>query len=248
MVPRSAVLIAATGAAAVLGMVSFRPSGPSRSFAPVVGNRVAAQAPAITDITVKPLPDTSGSDDPWHRFEVTVPPSTPPLDMHIAFLIDGKGTETITEQPQAWPQPMQFKYRLNSDDDSRVKAILQAQGLPVKENLITYHFAAGISDGSGVGYDRTIHFWHGLGGPAQNTFPDITHTQVGQKIVLHNSLITDSAYKSDLDKDFISNRWTQPEFAPKTPPGMVHHLAVYLLFTPHHGPPVKGHRGITQDI
>ncbi len=247
MVPRNVALIAATGAAAVLGMVSFHASGSSHLPVPVVGSRAAAQAPAITEVTVKPLLNTTGSDDPWSRFEVTVPPSTPSPDMHVAFLVDGKGTETITEQPEAWPQSMPFKYRLDRDDDSRVKVILQAQGLPVKKNLITYHFAAGTL--GWIGDDRTIHFRHGLGGPTEGTgLYEITHAQVGQKIVLQNILITDSTYKGNMFKDFIFNQWTQPKFAPKTPPGMVHHLVVYLLFTPHHGPLVKGHRSISQDI
>lgn len=247
MVPRNAVLIAAAGAAAALWIVGCRASGPSPLPVPIVGSRAAAQTPQVTGIVVKTMPSAGDTDDPWHRFEFTVPPSNPPLDMHVAFLVDGKGAETITEQPQAWSHPIQFKYRLNSEDDSRVKAILQAQGLPVKENLITYHFAAGAS--GWTGYDRTIHFRHGLDAAAESTgMNESMPAQVGQKIVLESSLITDSAYKCDLNKDFIFNRWTQPKFAPKTPPGMVHHLAVYLQFTPHHGPPVKGHTGISQNI
>lgn len=247
MVPRNAVLIAATGAAAVLWLVSFHASGSSPLPVPVVGSRAAAQDPAVTGIIVTTMPSIGDNADLWQRFEITVPANNPPLDMHTVFLVDGKGTKTISEQPKEWPQPIPFKYCLSLDDDFRVKAILRAQGLPIKENLVTYHFVAE-AYGS-IGYYRTIHFRHGFSGPEESIGPnEVIHAQVGQKIVLENRLITDSAYKGDLDKNFSFNQWTQPEFAPITSPGMVHHLVVYLLFTPHHGPAVKGHRSITQNI
>lgn len=67
--------------------------------------------------------------------------------MHVAFLVDGKGTDYITAQSLPWPQPTLLKLRLDRDDDKRVKAILKAQGLPVDERLVTYHFVYQSSGG-----------------------------------------------------------------------------------------------------
>jgi hypothetical protein len=216
---------------------------------PIVGTPVAAQTPDPTLIQVKSVPATGDSDlDPWHHFEITVPQTNPPLDMHMAFLVDGKGTEVIDEQPQAWSQPIPFKYRLDSDDDSRVKTILEAQGLPIKKNLVTYHFAAGTE--GGVSFDRTIRFQHEPGGNGESTGegPNNRDNAIGQKIVFYSSIISDSSFRGNFEKGLTYDQWTRPGYAPKFPAGLVHHLSVYVMFTPHQGPPVKGNESIAREL
>jgi hypothetical protein len=211
---------------------------------PIAGSPAAAQTPAPTTIQIEALPKTGDNAfDPWQHFAITVPLTNPPLDMHTVFLVDGKGTEIVDEEPHAWSQPILFKYRLDSDDDSRVKAILAAQGLPVKENLITYHFAAGTNGWSA--FDKTIRFLHGPGGNGESTGGPIEMSaKVGGKIILYSALISDKQFKGSLG----GSAWMKPEYAPKTPPGMVHHLCVYILFQLHQGPPVKGRDFISRDL
>ena len=220
---------------------------PRRLTMPAVGSSVAAQPPNPQSVVVQEAASTSNIDDPWHRYQITLPVSSVPLDLHMAFLVDGKGTEVVLEQPKAWPQPMPFQYRLDSDDDSRVKVILAAQGLPVKKNLVTYRFAAGTN--GWVGFDKTIRFQHGLGGNGESSVgPSSQSSTIGQKIVLYSSVISDTSFKGPFEQDLTYDQRTQPGYAPKTPPGMVHHLSVYILFQPHQGPPVKVTTSISRDL
>jgi len=242
------VIIAALGVGAALFSAGVHHLGGGHSASPTIGIPAAAQTPAPTAIEIKSMPSIVGNDDdPWHRFEITVPPSNPPLDMHVAFLVDGKGEEVIDEEPHAWPQPILFKYRLDSDDDSRVKDILEAQGLPVKKNLVTYKFAAGTN--GQAGFNKTIRFQHGPGGNGESTSgPDNRDYAIGKKIVLDSRIISDSTFRGNFEKGLTYDQWTQPGYAPKTPPGLVHHLSVYVMFTPHQGPPVTGHQSIAREL
>ena len=235
------------GMAAALFLTHSHLSRPSPI--PFAGSPAAAQTPNTQFILVQPAPNTSiNEDDPWHRFEITLPKTSTPLDMHVAFLVDGKGEETVFEQPQAWPQPMPFQYRLDNNDDSRVKVILAAQSLPVKKNLVTYHFAAGTN--GWVGFDKTIRFQHepGVNGESTGDGPDNRDNAIGQKIVFYSSIVSDRDFKGNFEKGLTFDQWTKPEYAPHFPPGMVHHLSVYVMFQPHQGPPVKGNISMTRDL
>lgn len=237
-------LVLGAGAA----LLFARKHSPGPSFAPMAISPAAAQTPNVQSIRVEQSPSTGGTDDPWHRFEITLPKTSTPLDMHVAFLVDGKGEEVVSEQPQAWSQPLPFKFRLDSDDDSRVKTILEAQGLPVKKNLVTYHFAAGTQ--GWVGFDKTIRFQHEPGGTGESTGYEAgnTNNAIGQKIILYSSIISDSSFKGNFEKGLTYDQWIQPGYAPKFPAGMVHHLSVYVMFQPHQGPPVKGNKSMSRDL
>ncbi len=240
---------ATIGGGAALLFVGVHTRGPS--LLPVVGDRAAAQTPSKTTIIVKPLPHTKEyEEDPWHRFEITVPPTIPPLDMHVAFLVDGKGQDNVTMEPHSWDQPLPFKYRLDSDGDGRVKDILEAQGFPVKRNLVTYRFASGSY--GWVGFSKTIRFQHSPGGALESssgTSSDGKVTaMVGQKIFLENRLLSDTDFQGNLSSLRTPEEYDQPEYAPKTAPGLVHHLSVYLMFMPHQGPPVKVSRTYSHAI
>ena len=236
----------------VLGMVAalffthVRPS--HRLLAPVISSLAAAQTPSLATVQIKSIPNTSDNENAsWQHFEISIPKTNPPLDMHTAFLVDGHGEEIVDEQPQAWPQPVSFKYRLDSDDDTRVKDILEAQGLPIKKNLVTYKFAAGTN--GYTGFNKTIRFQHGLGGNGESTSgPDNRDYTIGKEIVLDNRIISDSAFKGNFEKGLTYDQWTQPEYAPKTLPGLVHHLSVYVMFTPHQGSAVTGHQSIAREL
>lgn len=240
---RIAVAIALASGVALF-LVRIFPHG--HSLLPTIGNQAAAQTTDSAAILVKSLPHTSEYEedpweDPWHRYEITVPPTNPPLDMHVAFLVDGRGQDNVTMEPHSWNQPLPFRYRLDSIDDRHVKDILEAHGLPVKKNLVTYRFASGSY--GWVGFNKTIRFQHGPGDTLEsssstNIDGNLTAI-VGQKLLLENRMLLDENFKGDPDKVGTFVQQLQPEFAPRTPPGMVHHLVVYLMFTPHQGPPVK---------
>ena len=234
------------GMAAALILTHAR--SPRHLPVPMVGSPVTAQTSSLQSILIQQAPNVgSNNDDPWRRFQITVPAANPPLDMHVAFLVDGKGTEVVLEQPRAWPQTIPFQYRLDSDDDSRVKAILEAQGLPVKKNFITYHFAAGTNGWSG--FDKTIQFQHEPGGNGEfSEGPPSLTCKIGQKSVLYSSIVSDKDFKGNFGQGLTYDQWTEPSYAPKTAPGMVHHLSVYILFQPHQGPPVKGTTSISREL
>ena len=225
------------GMAAALFLTHTRPPHPL--LTPLVGSPVAAaQTPGTQFIVVQKAPHI-GDDDLWNRYQITVPQTNPPLDMHTVLLIDGKGINVSEQKPDAWAQSATFKYRLDTDDDDRVKNILVAQGLPVKKNLVTYRFTVAGSFGS-ISTNRTIRFQHG--GPGEQTSlsgGESVTGAIGQKIVLENSMLADSDFSGSLDRLFTLEQQEQPEFAPETPRGLVHHVVVYVVFQPHVGPPVK---------
>lgn len=149
--------------------------------------------------------------------------------------------------PLARSQPLPFKYRMDHDDDSRVKGILKAQGLPVKKNLVTYTCA--FEAGNGISFNKTIRFRRETGGPQEALGNNETVSgTVGQKIILQNDVVADRSFTGALDRVMTLEQQMQPEYAPKTPPGMVHHLVVYIQFKPHHGAIVTERRSISRSI
>lgn len=233
------------GMAAALFFTYVRPS--HRLLAPVIGSPAAAQTSSLAIVQVKSLPNSGQNDgDLWHHYEITVPVTGPPLDMHIAFLVDGKTEDTVFRNPR-WPQPVPFKYRLDHDDDSRVKDILKAQGLPVKQDLVTYKFAT--EAGNEISFSQTIQFKGGLGGPQEwLAHNDTLGAAVGEKIILEDTITAGRDFKEDFGKIRDSDLRMLPEYAPKTPPGMVHHLVVYMLFKPHAGAAGTVHQTNTQKL
>ncbi len=247
MNPRPVAVVCALGVGAALFFAGAHRHG--GTLVPAVGLPAAAQTPTLAAIQVKAMLSIGESDqDLWHHYEITVPSTNPPLDMHVAFLVDGEGEETIAMRPDAWPQSQPFKYRLDHDDDSRVKAILEAQGLPVKKNLVTYTCAFE-SDSGGLSFNKTVRFRHEMGGPQEALGNNETvSASVGQKIILQNDVVADQSFTGDLDKIITPEQQMEPEYAPKTLPGMVHHLVVYVLFTPHRGAAVTERRTIGRSI
>ncbi len=157
--------------------------------------------------------------------------------MHVAFLVDGKGTDYITAQSLPWPQPTLLKLRLDRDDDKRVKAILKAQGLPVDERLVTYHFV--YQSSGGAAEDKTLKFLHSSAGPGGIEATGQAWAKIGDKIMLYQSVVyDDSALRSPLYKPLED--WHPDTLAAKYPPGFLHRLTVYLQFQRHQGPRANG--------
>lgn len=231
---RPLAVAVAIGAAACFLFIGLH--GRGRRPVPALNYPAAAQA-AESVIQLKALPRTLASDDGWNHFEITVPPSDPPLDMHVAFLVDGKGTDYITAQSPPWTQPALLKLRLDNDDDKRVKTILKAQGLPVNERLVTYHFAYQSSGGAAV--DKTLKFLHSSAGPGGIEAAGQASARVGDKIMLYQAVVyDDSAIHSPLYRP--SEDWHSDALAAKYPPGFLHRLTIYLQFQRHQGPPANG--------
>lgn len=218
------------GAASALAFVGVHPRG--HSHLPVLGERAAAQTLETASIGIRSLPDT-GSSDPWHRFELTIPPSTPPLDMHVAFLVDGKGSEAIFEESHAWPQTLPFKYRLSSDD-SGMNDISDLQGPKHKKVLITY--SADVGDYGTVSDSETIRFRHGSNGPRSiYNYVAGAGVAIGARTVLDDRMLSDKYFTGSFGGPF-----RRLGSVPKTPPGTLHNVVVYVQFLPHQGPPSLG--------
>ncbi len=151
----------------------------------------------------------------------------------MALLVDNKGSEQVQERTSPWPQSFPVKFKLDSDDDSRVKTILKAQGLPTKDTLVTYHFQSACPDG-GVGFYETIKYQHESYGVGEVTGGSPQQGTVGEKMVLMDQAVGDSSLHSLSAPGLGSIK--RIAFLDALPPGKAHRFTVYVMFTPHHGP------------
>lgn len=76
----------------------------------MLGDKAVAQAASVgfkNIVQVKHLPNFGvATAQPWEQFEITAPTAVLPLDMHVGFLIDGHGTEYVTQRQSPWSQPI----------------------------------------------------------------------------------------------------------------------------------------------
>ena len=241
---RQFAALAALALGAVLLFVGIHQRG--HSLLPTVGTPATAQAPDDTDIVAKAVPSAPGVVEDWHRYEFTVPPTSPPLDMHVVFFIDGKGDDTCYETNTAWKNPVTLRYQLSDDDDTRVKTILKAQGFPVNDQLVTYHYFEDTSSG-GEGFDQTLKFSHGPGGDGESTTyltpgGPINKAIAGQKIMLSDAIISDSNFHQA--NKFLNGTGRISRF----PINQVHRMTLYVQFQQHKGTLPPGHQMISNAV
>lgn len=151
----------------------------------------------------------------------------------MGLLIDNAGTGQLQQETSALPQSFPVKFKINSDDDYRIKAILKAQGLPTKDNIVTYHFDAE-TPGGGLGFYNTVTFQHGQIGFTEATVGSIPQMDIGEKIVLLDEIQGDSSLHSLSAPGLGSIK--RIAFLDALPPGKAHRFTVYVMFTHHHGP------------
>ncbi len=217
-------------AVGALMFVGAHPRG--HSLLPAIEERAAAQTPEAAHIQIEALPNADG-EGLWHRFKITVPPTNPPLDMDVAFLVDGKGSEMVIEEPHAWPQALPFKYRLDSNNSGR-NDISDLQGPKHPTVLITY--SAVVGDYGTVSDSKTIRFQHGSNGPRDiYNYVAGAGAAIGTKTILDDRMLSDKYFTGSFGGPF-----RQLGFVPKTPPGTLHHVVVYIQFLPHQGPAAQG--------
>lgn len=245
--PKTKSAFAIVAAAVVaLSVAVGRHSPPSRMVP--LETRAVAQSPADNQIRIEPISNTDPDKDfdGWRRFQVTLPPHSPMLDMHMAFLTDNTGYESVMSRSSPWPQSFPIRYRLDTDDDSRVKIILEAQGLPTKNNVITYHFAMNCPGGGGGTYPTVTY--ENRESATQIEFGSHPTVNIGQKDVLEDGVKADSSLHSlpDISKLGSIKRIASLD---ALPPGKAHRFTVYVMFTPHQGPLRSELRGkdITRD-
>jgi hypothetical protein len=232
---RKAAVVLAVAATGLLLVSPIRRHG----FLPAIGQSASAQAAPDALIHLKSLPEKDQSEHGWRHFEITLPPTSPPLDMHVVWLIDGKGTDLRYEEPKAWSQPIPLKFRLDSDDDFRVKAILKAQGLPVKEQIVTYRFSIDALDT--LSFYESLKFAHDSGAGSWSGYNDSQAAKIGDKIILSDEALADSKFVGN-SRDW-QDHWQEPGYVAKFPPGQLHRMTIYVQFRPHTGPVLTAPRG-----
>lgn len=225
--------VAVVGLSVAVGR--HRSPAPVASFPAAPMGAAAAQAPADDQVHIAPLSDTGvgGADAGWRRFQVTLPRHSPLVDLHTALLIDNKGSEQVQERTSPWPQSFVIKFKLDTDDDYRVKTILKAQGLATKENLVTCHFQAASLD-SAVGFYETVKFQHQSYGVGEEAGGSPQQGGIGEKMVLMDKTMGDSSLHS-LSVAGLGSIKRIPALD-ALPPGKAHRFTVYVMLTPHHGP------------
>lgn len=206
----------------------------------IIGTLVAAQAPTDALVHVREVADADlTSEHNWHRYQITVPVTSPPLDMHVLFFLDNKGEDIVYQRPDAWPQATPLAYRLDADDDSLVKTVFKDQGLPINQRVVTYHIES-VADFYSISSHQVLKFRHGSVGATEMTGSSNLPAPVGKEVVLEDELLSEDTYHGP------PGDWQQAGYVASHP--LRHRLTVSVVFRPHHGPAAKGHGTITQDI
>lgn len=214
---------------ALVGFYALRPSKtrPVKTAAPAP----APVAPASTGlISVRPV--ATPAEAGWSEYDVVLPSGK--WECRTSVLVDGRGGYASIAPVAGGPQPSRLRFRLGTDLDSDVKAILKAQGLPVKENVMTYKAEFGLG-GSGMSFSRSVTFARGApGGTLSRVGPTQTEFQPGDRITLLDTVYADEqfpipSYPGPLDYPNDST------FAAHFPPNRVHRITGQVLFVPAHG-------------
>ncbi len=227
--------------AAGAGLLLFSQAGRHRTLPRLtVGTPAEAQAPADALVHVQEVPDMDATPEHlWHRYQITVPPQSPPLEMHLTFFLDRKGYDFIYQRRDAWPQTIPLAYRLDKDEDARVKTILEAQGLPIRKRAVTYHIEAATDSGT-IAIDQTLTFRHGPAGAVEEIGPSSAPAAVGREVLLEDELLSEADVPGDPPD------WQRAGYFAGHP--LQHRLTVSVTFKPYHGPPVREQKTYARQI
>ena len=185
----------------------------------------AAQVAASNIVHVKHLPHFGViTTQPWEAFKVTTPATASSLDMHVGFLVDGHGTEYVTQRQTIWPQPLLARLWVDCGDYERLNGSRTSQQ-PIKQRRVNFDFVAG-SQASLSGH-KTLRFTHGTTNVGVLEVTDSGEGTLGDKLILYDREIEDTMFHG------YSRKWQDSGYVSKFPPGMVHRLTVYIQFQPH---------------
>lgn len=163
----------------------------------------------------------------WMSWDVVIPSSLCPLRCDADVYVDGVNRRGGSVTPlMVRNKPQRVRVRISDDDDTRVKDILKAQGLPIKPHV--YGYAVDV-DMFGVGTHRSQpwRFKTGRGGMQASTGGQGTYT-VGQNIMLCDLTYFDQSIRGYPDQIYDNDPSWAPHFAPDT----AHRLTVKLRFVP----------------
>ncbi len=205
-----------TTAASLLGLTLL--------MAPATAALAQTTKPPAT-ITVNRTADGKG----WH---ITLPPSVINTVTDQYWLtIDGKaeGFGGDYYNPDFFPKmPLRYAGNVSNNLDGQVKDILEAQGLPTKANVTTYHITCGINSPDSVSISKSLSFRHESNLINYTQFSSHASYRVGDKIPIFEAVALDSSVvtsgilgksvekQNQLPHDLLHRITIQVQFVPKT--------------------------------
>ena len=154
----------------------------------------------------------------------------------IWLLVDGKseglgGGYFIADTPV---KSLRYTGSISDDLDGNVKDILKAQGLPVKENIITYHVGVGVNEPDSGSISETLHFRHGSNILAFTRLPATATYKVGDRIPIFEAVALDSSITMrdalGPNNDISTGKWVH------LPNNLLHRITIQVQFVPKKTP------------
>ena len=132
--------------------------------------------------------------------------------------------------PDAALKPLHYTASVSNDLDGQVKDILKAQGVPVKDNVTTYHIICGVNIPNSVSVSKSLSFRHESNLISYTQFPLYAVYKIGDKIPLFEAVALDSSVitsgilgksteaQNRLPYDLLHRITIQVQFVPKATP------------------------------
>ena len=196
----------------------------------------AAQNPS-KDIQFEKISDAySGELGHWEHYKVSNIPDGD--DCQLGVFVDGHGYVTTTHN-RDFKGVAYVRYRFDNDDDSRVKTILKAQGLPIKPGIVTYTVDTDISrdpgSGGSISLKRDLRFVHGATGVSCVDWNGSAATTKDGWRPLQELLIVDTDWFINPQRPELPMTGTSDErtFTPFVRKNLAHHVRFAFRVIPH---------------
>ena len=130
--------------------------------------------------------------------------------------------------PDAASKPLHYTASVSNDLDNQVKEILKAQGIPVKDNVTTYHVICGVNIPNSVSVSKSLTFRHEANVLGYTQYPTHANYKIGDKIPLFEAVALDTSVatsgilgkstekQNQLPHDQLHRITIQVQFVPKT--------------------------------
>ena len=196
---------------------------------------VLALLPVYTDADSSQAPNSAATitvTRTSNGCDITLPKAAAnALTDQVYLVIDGnsEGFGGGFYFPDAALKPLHYTASVSNDLDNQVKDILKAQGVPVKDNVTTYHIICGINIPNSVSVSKSLTFRHESNVIGYTQYPTHTNYKIGDKIPLFEAVALDSSVETSgilgksaekqnqLPHDLLHRITIQVQFVPKTP-------------------------------
>lgn len=164
--------------------------------------------------------------------DITLPKnSAKTLTDQLYLVIDGKseGFGGDFYSPDMASKPLHYTATVSNDLDDQVKSILKAQGVPIKDNVSTYHIVCGVNVPSNFSSSQSLTFRHEAAVLGYDEYPTHASYKIGDKITLVDAVALDSSVatsgilgksvekQNEMPRDLLHRITIQVQFVPKTP-------------------------------